>query len=623
MKVSYPSGTPAQTSETAPLGFFLSNKKGAFCCFGIPSRYQGWFAPVGGRLVKILDEIALHPEPTALRNEEGAVIRERGPFLEEWHLPEGMEGAACMLSSPQQMQLLFDVKAPYDSRVWGRFYSVRREGKHVLLEFTKKTDSREDSSSGEEEFSLCVAISAGAGTEELASEWVERGYAFDEERNSPPVSRYVFHAMTLFTDTVFFGAGITSRKAIEACEKTERALRSLTLKSAPKRTAAKPQTLSSFFHVSESGALAARRASLALSGLLHDSYDSRSSRASRSLNKSSLYAGLPWFFQEWSRDTLVSVGALILEKRYDLAKELLMRYVRALQPDGTLLSKEGGLVSADAFGWLSLRLDKLFSSLEKKNLLSRFFKKRELEEITERLEKAASGLFQRHTRNHLAVCEGRETWLVSIESGGACIELQAQRLQLYDFLFRLTKKKIYADLQEKLRVRVRTAFWDGAHLKDGSDDATARPNVFIAAYTYPALLSAKEWERCFDALLPKLWLSWGGLSTIDASDSRFHAAHTGENPESYHNGDSWYWLNNLAALVLFRLNPEKYKLYWNALFDASVRDILWQGFSGAHSELSSAAEQKAGGCLNQAWSDALFLELAYALADKRRDKHFK
>jgi len=156
---------------------------------------------------------------------------------------------------------------------------------------------------------------------------------------------------------------------------------------------------------------------------------------------------------------------------------------------------------------------------------------------------------------------------------------------------------------------VRAEFWDGKILADGLADWTIRPNVFLAAYLYPKLLSKEEWAQCFDNILPKLWLSWGGLATIDQTDSRFINSHTGENSASYHNGDSWFYLNNLAALVLHRTDQKRFQKYIDQIIAASTRDILWQGAIGQHSEVSSASKLESSGCFAQAWSAAMYIEL--------------
>jgi len=148
---------------------------------------------------------------------------------------------------------------------------------------------------------------------------------------------------------------------------------------------------------------------------------------------------------------------------------------------------------------------------------------------------------------------------------------------------------------------------------DGVGDNTIRPNIFIAAYVYPELLSKKEWITCFDHVLPKLWCDWGGLSTIDKSDKRFVGNHTGEDPTSYHNGDSWFWINNIAAIVLHAFDKGRYKNYINHILDASTKDILQYETSGHASELSSADEFEPSGSPVQAWSAATYIELLHEL----------
>ena len=152
---------------------------------------------------------------------------------------------------------------------------------------------------------------------------------------------------------------------------------------------------------------------------------------------------------------------------------------------------------------------------------------------------------------------------------------------------------------------------------DGLDDWTIRPNVFIAAYIYPELLSKNEWKKCFNAVIPKLWLSWGGLSTIDKNHPFFCENYSGEIPKSYHRGDSWFWINNLAAIVMARVDKNEFKRYIDMIIDASAKDIMYKGFIGHHSELSSASKQKAEGCLCQAWSSAMFVELVHELYENK------
>jgi glycogen debranching enzyme len=180
---------------------------------------------------------------------------------------------------------------------------------------------------------------------------------------------------------------------------------------------------------------------------------------------------------------------------------------------------------------------------------------------------------------------------------------------MYRLMFDLTQNQKYKVLENILKNKVRERFWNGKNLADGLSDWTIRPNIFIAAYVYPELLSNKEWEICLENSLKNLWLDWGGLSTIDKNNRLFTEIDTGEDIKSYHRGDSWFWLNNLAAIQLNKINNKKFQRYIQKIISASTEDILWKGCIGCASELSSAKELSSRGCFNQAWSNAIYLEL--------------
>ena len=134
---------------------------------------------------------------------------------------------------------------------------------------------------------------------------------------------------------------------------------------------------------------------------------------------------------------------------------------------------------------------------------------------------------------------------------------------------------------------------------------------------FPELLSEKDWVTGFENYWPALWLDWGGLSSIDKNSPLFHKEHTGMiNNLSYHRGDSWFWINNLAALCLYRVNKQKFRKYVNKIIKASSEEILWSGTAGHHAEISSASSLSSKGCLSQLWSAALFIELIHEVYKK-------
>jgi len=181
-------------------------------------------------------------------------------------------------------------------------------------------------------------------------------------------------------------------------------------------------------------------------------------------------------------------------------------------------------------------------------------------------------------------------------------------------------------LEQETKKLVRDKFFkdvDGKmYLNDGYDCSlhdVVRPNIFLAYYIYPDLLTQKEWLEVCDNVLPKLWCEWelgegvkgGGLSTIDKTHSLYQPYYTGIDNKSYHRGDSWFWINNIAAISMYRLDKEKYKDHIFKIINSSSQDILYWGFVGYSSELASSGWFKSGGCLCQTWSIATFIELMH------------
>jgi hypothetical protein len=198
---------------------------------------------------------------------------------------------------------------------------------------------------------------------------------------------------------------------------------------------------------------------------------------------------------------------------------------------------------------------------------------------------------------------------------GYRIEMQALYLAMHRMMYELEPLPSHVNSERHLKHLVRKNFWDEKKniLHDGVNDATIRPNIFLAAYIYPQLLSKEEWMACFDNALAALKLPWGGLSTIDIKDPRFRKDHTGARNTSYHSGDSWYYLNNLAAIVLHRTDRHRYHHTIEQILKASTNELLWQGIAGSHAEISSASKMESQGCQSQLWSNAMYIELVHEI----------
>jgi glycogen debranching enzyme len=340
----------------------------------------------------------------------------------------------------------------------------------------------------------------------------------------------------------------------------------------------------------------------------------------------SMFAGFPWFFQFWSRDSAISLKALIDSGEYKAVKEILHEILLRMDSEGNIKAASSykiqeTLNSADALGWLCLRLSQLVSLLSSKGILRKYISKKEEKEIISRIENAVFLTEKFRTKDSFAVNGPNETWMDTDFGNdsrpGARIEIQALRLALYRLAFELTKKKKFRESENNLKELVYKKFWNGNYLNDGLDDQAVRPNVFLAAYIYPGLLSKDEWIRCFSSVIPALWLEWGGLSSIDKSSSLFCSEYTGQNNRSYHRGDSWFWINNYAALVMAVLGSGNFRQNKEKIIEASCEEILWKGMLACHAELSSAKELRSEGCWSQLWSSASFIEMVNELYLKK------
>jgi hypothetical protein len=302
-----------------------------------------------------------------------------------------------------------------------------------------------------------------------------------------------------------------------------------------------------------------------------------------------LFAGFPWFFQFWARDELISLKALSSVNK-ELAKKITTRWLENLD-DFTMTSKysldlEPSGTSVDAVGWLIKRLG-LFKFPKNLNL----------------------DCFILSLNEEMIRSGNQETWMDSLSRAGHNIEMQAMKLYALRMAYKLTGEARFHISETLLRKEVREGFFVNEMLVDSLERREIRPNLFIAYYFYPELLSGKEWEACFDKALSLLWNDWGGFSTIEKGSGLYHNDYSGENGPSYHDGDSWFWINNLAGLCMHKLNKVKYKAYIDKIMGSSGEEILWNGAIGHHAEISSSSHLHSAGCVAQAFSAGMFIEM--------------
>src|SRR3989344_1468519 len=633
------------------IGFLLANKKGGYCSFfnAASSRYYGlfYFDEKTMDMYKFIENIEItgYNDVSTLKNNFHFVERIKNDIVESFLMPKNSNSLIYELSNENEIDLFLDCKKSYDNREFGRYYEISEENGCVIVKFTKKTDAKEDSSHGIGEFILYLAVKSNNNFYEKNDRWIERHYADDKERNSMPFKRHVYNALRLKGSKFVFSMAKSKDDAIKECNYIFNNVNEIKIREKE-----------NFLNILKTDSVKKIISSKSISNDIKVAYvnavNSLNNLVVENKNSYGIFAGLPWFFQFWARDTLVSLKSAYKFNK-QLGKKMIFRYLNSINHNGRLPNLIGqhnsrNLGSADAHGWLFFRCKEIADGMEKNRQIinsikasiksikqnknrksqrvndylkncSLIIRKKENEchhfiyEIENSLEKSLNGLLKFHTKDNFEVNNRLETCMdTEFENDsreGIRIEMQALRLNMYRLMLELTQNNKYKIFENLLKNKIRQRFWNGKVLADGLNDLTIRPNIFIAAYVYPELLSNKEWEICFDNALKAIWLDWGGLATIDKNNPLFTNESTGENIKSYHRGDSWFWMNNLAALTMNRINKNKFKKQIQKIIEASTEEILWKGCIGCHSELSSAKELTSKGCFNQAWSNAMFIEM--------------
>ncbi len=581
------------------VGLLVGNDIGNY--FYLPSgeetRYQGFFYANGKSykdelsVYKIIDKINIlnESEITGVENKFYGVSRNyKDGLTEEYFLPNSHDSLCVKMNRKVSSEIILDIRHPYDSRLLGRFYEIEIKDDCALIKFTKRRNWQEDGSEGKKESTIYLAIKTDKNNYKKIGEFFSKYYAKDHNRNSFPWDRFVYKSIRMEFKQAVFSVGKNPSEAIKEAEYVFKNF-----------DAFREEEKENISHKLKFPKITDEEIKMAYLC----AQNSINTLIIEDIKTKGAYAGLPWFFQFWTRDEAISLLE-IFKLNTNLAQDIIKSQIELISSDGQIPRQRYGnpnLQSADALGWLMDRVLKAFDG----GALPEYLKS----EIMEKIEKSIPGTIKHRTVDDLAISYDNETWMDSLKRNGKRIEIQACRLKIYNALYKLTQNDQYQILEKELKDKVIENFYKDGILYDSPDDLTIRPNIFIAAYLYPELLSEEEWEVCFDKALEKLYLAWGGIATVDISQKEFIPKDTGENSPSYHNGNSWYWINNLCALALYRLNPHKYSKYINSIMEASTNDILCKGIIGHHSEMSSAENQNHEGCNAQLWSSAMYLEV--------------
>ena len=356
-------------------------------------------------------------------------------------------------------------------------------------------------------------------------------------------------------------------------------------------------------------------------------------------------AGYPWFL-DWGRDSLISFeGLLLLTKRYELAKEVLLTNIRdikyGLVPNGYSGYDNRPLYnSADSS---LLLIEQVYKYLKYTN--DNEFIKDEIypslvkiiDAYSDRIDVDGDNIYLDKEDNLLSA--GTEntqiTWMdVKIDNhaitprNGKTVELNAlwyNALKIAEELTELygtkEQEKKYNELAEKCKKSFKEKFYNKRRkcLYDVIGDSKIRPNqLFAISLTYQVIEPNSEIAtEMFETVTKKL-LNDYGLKTLAKGEPFYKEVYEGDvlkRDMSYHQGITWPWLlgiysdayrNRIKAEKNAKVKNELKKQYENFRKNVKqtfIKEMNENSTVGSISELyDSKKPYLAKGAFAQAWS---------------------
>ena len=594
----------------------LSNKNGSY--FSISNNqtsYQGLMVFRSNSMYKLLDAINFSGETTEIINSPEKLIIKKNKSTQEYYFDKEL---VCEITNyTEDIFLDLDFRYLYDSPDFGRIYEVKLVKDNIfIIKYSKYSDTLLNDL--EEVFFMAIFVEGLDKTSiKIRNNWISKQYSIDNKRGycaTRHVNDIFNFKLKQGNGKLIFSYGKTQNECLEK-------LGHFSISHSVLRENKDYDCLIETKYAKEISALTYSLDMNIHHLMLKDKYPVKQ-----------IFAGWPWFFQFWTRDSLISLGALITMNKFVTVKKILEQYLTLEDNKGLINSRipSSTLKAIDSTGWLFKRYYDFIYSLSEKKQLDNFYTSSDLQSLKLKLEKIFDDFIRNNMKNGLIYSDRNETWMDTNneDSGrtGYCIEIQALTLSMIKTLRLLsvlsTKPLVSRHLvvEKKLILNVRKRFLKDGRIADRVTDYDVdfvqRPNIFIARYVYSHLFSDKEWKIAFDKALDKLWLDWGGLTSIDKFNHDFIDMHAGSNNKSYHRGDSWYFLNNIVATQLYFVDKTYFAEKIDSILKASLKDLFFSGMIGGCSELSSAREQTGEGCLNQSWSSSTLLELIYLLSEK-------
>ena len=369
-----------------------------------------------------------------------------------------------------------------------------------------------------------------------------------------------------------------------------------------------------------------------------------------------LIAGYPWFL-DWGRDALISLeGLLLIPKRYDLAREVLLTCTRDIKygliPNGYSEVDNSPLYnSADASLLLFEQAQKYLEYTDD----NQFIKENIYPKLKLIIEHYSKGIEFDNNNIHLEedglISSGKEntqnTWMDAKYGDyaftpryGKVVEINALWYNSLKIMEHLSKKyeklgkksisKKYAGLAEICKESFLKKFYNGRRkcLYDVVGDSKIRPNqLFSLSLTYPVIDPNSEVAYNIVEVVEKKLLNNYGLKTLAKGEKDYVDTYEGDNfrrDASYHQGITWPWLlglyyNSLRNMKSLEKDREKKKNLTQKIENLKIKtektfkkEIMENGCVGSISELfDSKSPYLSKGAYAQGWSVAEIFRIIF------------
>ena len=363
-------------------------------------------------------------------------------------------------------------------------------------------------------------------------------------------------------------------------------------------------------------------------------------------NLHTIIAGYPWFL-DWGRDSMISFeGLLLVTKRYDIAREVLLTFVRDVK-FGLVPNGYSGYDNRPLYNSVDASL-LLFEQVQKYVDYTKDYKFVEdniYQKLKDVIEAYKKGIDIDDNNIYLdkdnLISSGTEktqnTWMDAKYLGipatprnGKVVEVNSLWYNALRVLENLASKfegKNAATVYKKMADDTKKAFNEKFYNKkrkclyDVLGDSKVRPNqLFALSLTYPVMdCDTEEARNVFNVVTSKL-LNDYGLKTLAKGEPNYIEVYEGDGFKrdmSYHQGITWPWLlglyyDSLKNIInatkdkdLKKEYQNKFKKFIEVTKETFINSLDNDGIIGSISELyDSKKPQLPKGALAQAWSVA-------------------